>query len=283
MRTGRKHNITPGRQKSTRETVPLNHRLSAAGACSRRRAADLVRAGRVSVNGCRELKPCARVGPGDEIRVDGQPLETPAPVHLALNKPPGYTCTLADRHADKKIGCLVPSSFGRVYPAGRLDRDSRGLIILTNDGAFAHRLTHPSFGVEKEYRVTLSPGRPPSREQLRRMVAGISDRGETLRALRVSRAGAREQGPAVLEVVLVEGRKREIRRMCRALGLKVSDLVRVRIGGLVLGTLPEGRCRRLSAAETAACLAQGTGNQSGKSRKFLPSRGVSRPARPGGQ
>ncbi|OPZ91009.1 MAG: Ribosomal small subunit pseudouridine synthase A [candidate division TA06 bacterium ADurb.Bin417] len=144
---------------------------------------------------------------------------------------------------------LVPAELGRLYPVGRLDRESTGLVILTNDGDLAERLTHPRYGVEKEYRVVVAPPVEPG--DLARLRSGVFDEGERLRA-----AGARLTGPAAggkseLSLILKEGRKREIRRLFAQLGRRVIELERVRIGTVRLGRLPAGRWRSLTPAELA--------------------------------
>ena len=172
-----------------------------------------------------------------------------APVWLMLHKPPGYACTLSDPHADRLVTELVAECGARVYPVGRLDVASEGLLLLTNDGDFANAILHPSHQVDKTYHVTVS-GYQAGCEQ--RLAALSSLEGEPIRPAQV-RLLSREGSRAVLEVVIHEGKKRQIRRMCRAVGLSVTRLCRVGEGDLALGDLPPGAWRRLTADEVAAC------------------------------
>lgn len=232
--------------------TPLNARLSRAGVCSRRKAVELVRQGRVTVDGRRAVSAAERVSEEARVLLDGREIAPARAVYLALNKPAGYTCTLSDRHAARLVTELLPASLGRLYPAGRLDRDSRGLLILTSDGFFAQRVSHPSFGLEKEYLVRVAPPLSPGR--LTVLSRGIREGGETLRARRARVLGEGD-GFSDLGVVLLEGRKREIRRMMKALGCRVEDLLRVRVGPFRIGTLPPGRWRHLDPEVVASVLA----------------------------
>ena len=224
--------------------------IANAGLCSRRRAEDLLVQGRVTVNG----EPASLGQKADPVRdrvaVDGVELSPPAGcTYLMLHKPPGYACTLSDPHADRLVTELVADCGARVYPVGRLDVASEGLLLLTNDGDFAHAVLHPRHQVDKTYRVTVSGFRPDS---VRRLEALRALDGEAIRPARVrviSQAGSR----AELEVVIHEGKKRQIRRMCRAVGLSVGRLCRVGEGPLRLGDLPPGAWRHLTAEEVAAC------------------------------
>jgi len=226
--------------------VHLNLYLSRSGVASRRSSAEIVKAGRVQVNGRTVREPGRTVEPDDLVLVDGLPVKPEPHVYLALNKPSGYTSTVKDRFAPKKVLELVPSSFGRLYPVGRLDRDSCGLLLLTNDGDFAQRIIHPGAGVEKEYEVTVSPTfRQPDAALLRQ---GLNDQGELLSVRSVARLQDTPHN-SLLKVILTEGRKRAIRRLFRRLGYRVEKLKRVRIGRILLGGLAEGRYRMLKEDE----------------------------------
>ena len=222
--------------------------LSAAGVCSRRAAEGYLTAGRITVNG-----ETAQLGQQadpetDDIRVDGVPLgREPETVYLMLNKPRGYVTTVSDEQGRKTVMDLLTGVHTRIYPVGRLDRDSEGLL-LTNDGALTHRLLHPSHEVSKEYRVTVSGPVEHAAENLRRIrdVAGMAIRPAEVQMLR------REGNRAELRIVIHEGRNRQIRRMCARCGLEVLRLQRVREHCLELGTLPLGQWRYLTAAEIAA-------------------------------
>lgn len=223
--------------------------LSAAGVCSRRAAEGYLTAGRITVNG-----ETAQLGQQadpetDDIRVDGVPLDRePEAVYLMLNKPRGYVTTVSDEQGRKTVMDLLTGVHTRIYPVGRLDRDSEGLLLLTNDGALTQRLLHPSHEVSKEYRVTVSGPVEHAAENLRRIrdVAGMAIRAAEVQMLR------REGNRAELRIVIHEGRNRQIRRMCARCGLEVLRLQRVREHCLELGTLPLGQWRYLTAAEIAA-------------------------------
>jgi 23S rRNA pseudouridine2605 synthase/23S rRNA pseudouridine2604 synthase len=221
--------------------------LSAAGVCSRRKAEEFIRAGRVQVNGTVVSELGARTDPEhDRVTVDGQDVRPPQRlVYLALNKPRGYVSSC--RHAGKKIVLELVNVPERVYPVGRLDKDSTGLLLLTNDGRLHQRLSHPSFDHEKEYDVVVA--RPISDGALRRMAAGMPLLNTRTRPAEVHRVGERR-----FRIVLKEGRNRQIRRMVRQLGNEVIDLKRVRVAHVRLGRLREGRWRHLTDAEVQALL-----------------------------
>ena len=219
--------------------------LAKAGYGSRRLCEDLIREGRVEINGA-VAGLGARADPeSDRIAVDGAPVGTAeALVYLLLNKPRGVISTVRDTHGRPTVTGMV-EGFGRLSPVGRLDAESEGLMILTNDGELANFLTHPAHHVEKEYLVALET--PVSRRQLAALRGGVADSGEILRAKRIGQLGER-----TVRVVLTEGRNRQIRRMMAGVGLTVRQLVRVRIGPLSDGDLRPGEYRPLSAAELVA-------------------------------
>lgn len=228
--------------------------LSAAGVCSRRKAEELIQAGRITVNGKTASLGDRADWDRDDVRLDGRALAAPAERRcLMLNKPRGYVTTLADERGRPTVAELVADCGVRVYPVGRLDMDSQGLLLLTNDGALAHRLAHPSHGMEKEYRVTVS-GR----------LEGCAERLSALRKLEDGSPVAparvavllREPGRWVLSVTIRQGLNRQVRRMCAMAGLRVHRLERVREGPLTLGDLPPGCWRPLTAAEVSALSAQ---------------------------
>ena len=223
--------------------------LSAAGVCSRRAAEGYLTAGRITVNG-ETVQLGQQADPEtDDIRVDGVPLDRePEAVYLMLNKPRGYVTTVSDEQGRKTVMDLLTGVHTRIYPVGRLDRDSEGLLLLTNDGALTQRLLHPSHEVSKEYHVTVSGPVEHAAENLRRIrdVAGMAIRPAEVQMLR------REGNRAELRIVIHEGRNRQIRRMCARCGLEVLRLQRVREHCLELGTLPLGQWRYLTAAEIAA-------------------------------
>ena len=223
----------------------LNRFLARRGVASRRHADELIAAGRVTVNG-RVGGLGATVDPDrDVVLVDGGGVGPIATVTLALNKPAGVMTTVRDPHHRATVMQLVPAIAGLV-PVGRLDADTRGLLLLTTDGDLAHRLTHPRFGVRKRYQVTAAAA--ATAEQLSRLRAGVQLDDGPARAIEAS-AGNRRH---VIELAMGEGRKREVRRMCAAVGLHVIDLLRVAVGPIDLGDLPEGSARRLTDSETSA-------------------------------
>ncbi len=232
--------------------------LAAAGVASRRAAEEFIRSGRVQVNGKTITTPAYNVVPErDTVSCDGRPLRPAPSCVLLVNKPRGVTCSLKDAHAERLLSDILPRRFGRLFPVGRLDRDSEGALLCTNDGDLADRLMHPRYGVEKTYRVQVRGALPPG--FCRTLEQGIRDEGELLRAVR-ARVLERLPDGAVLELVLREGRKREIRRMCRRSGLRVVRLVRVAIGPIRLGPLRPGQWRLLEPAEVAQLQGAGKGN-----------------------
>ena len=226
--------------------MKLNLYLARSGVASRRKSAELVKGGRVSVNGKTVLVPSREVAGKDKVSIDGKKVSPERFVYLAVNKPVGFTCTLKDPFAEKKVVDLVPRSLGRLYPVGRLDRDSSGLVILTNDGDFSQRLSHPSYGAEKEYLVVVAP--PVSRKEAALLKAGVLYEGEQLSASEVIIL-KKEPGKSTLRIILKEGKKREIRRMLGSLGRQVLSLQRVRVGNIRLGKLEVGKYRSLSEKE----------------------------------
>jgi len=220
--------------------------LAHAGVASRREAERLISSGRVRVNGqvVTELGSSASLGE-DVIAVDGRPLAGPeAFEYFVLNKPPGVVTTVHDPQRRRTVMSLLRGVRSRVYPVGRLDADSEGLLLLTNDGELAHRLTHARFGIEKEYVVELAE--PASKQELDRIRRGIESQGERLRPRQVRREDA---AGSCVAVVLAEGRKREVRRMFEAVGRQVVRLERRRFGPLRLDDLPPGHFRPLTKDE----------------------------------
>ncbi|OUQ24711.1 pseudouridine synthase [Flavonifractor sp. An135] len=220
--------------------------LSAAGVTSRRGAEQYLLAGRVTVNG-RAASLGDKADPErDDIRVDGKPLRHgEARTYLMLNKPRGYVTTLSDEKGRKTVADLVKGCPARVWPVGRLDLDSEGLLLLTDDGELTHRLIHPSHEVEKEYHVWVTGDAGKALPVLR---GPITLDSVPLRPARVELLG-REKGESVLSVTIHEGKNRQVRRMCALAGLQVRRLRRVREGALRLGDLPVGRWRLLTEEE----------------------------------
>jgi 23S rRNA pseudouridine2605 synthase len=216
--------------------------LAHAGVASRRAAEGLIAEGRVSVAGEVVTDPARDVDESSGVTVDGRAVgPEPREVH-ALNKPRGVVSTARDTHGRPTVVELVRSQ-RRLYPVGRLDADTSGLILLTNDGELAERLTHPRHGVEKVYRARVQPGRVAP-EALKALREGVE-----LEDGRTAPARARQPAPGVLEITLREGRKRQVRRMVEAVGHRVIELERVAFGPLGLRGLEPGQSRRLKRAE----------------------------------
>jgi 23S rRNA pseudouridine2605 synthase len=224
----------------------LNKTLAAAGIDARRRCDELIAAGRVKVNGVTVSDLGHKVGPEDAIEVDGRPVERQRYVYWVVNKPKGYLSTNFDPAGRPRVIDLLLHVPERVYSVGRLDEASEGLMLLTNDGELAQRLTHPRFGVEKSYIVQVAG--QPTHEDLARLRRGFWISEGKVQARHVKRIGARGNS-TVLEIVLAEGKNREIRRMLAKLGHKVMNLRRVAIGPVHLGRLKKGKARRLSLPE----------------------------------
>lgn len=245
----------------------LGRLLAESGVCSRRKAEDLIYQGRVAVNGRPVKNPGVEVDPGrDLVTVNGVAVGSPSPkVYIALHKPPGYVSTTYDPQGRPTVLDLLKGGTGwdrgeapgedalgdgrvRLFVAGRLDLDSEGLIILTNDGRLAHQITHPSYGIRKKYVVRVEG--VPGEGDLESLTNGLFAQREFMRAdsvkvLEISGSGAE----TTLEVVIHEGKKREIKRMFKEIGHPVKKLARVAIGPVNLGGLPPGSWRRLTEEE----------------------------------
>jgi pseudouridine synthase len=222
--------------------VRLNAYLARAGLSSRRNADELIRAGRVTVNG-RPGELNTFVGDADTVEVDGRRVGKQRLAHLLLHKPPGVVTTARDPHGRRTVVELVPAE-PRVVPVGRLDVDTTGALLLTNDGQLAHRLAHPRYEVEKVYEVEVAGD--PDEEALRALAEGVDlDDGRT------APARARRLGRGRLELAIHEGRKHQVKRMCEAVGHPVRRLHRSRYAGLVLAGLAPGEWRELRRGEVA--------------------------------
>jgi 23S rRNA pseudouridine2605 synthase len=224
----------------------LNKLLAHAGVGSRRHCEDLIAGGRVSVDGkvVRELG--TKVEPGQRITVDGEPVRAERHVYWLVNKPRGYLCTNHDPARRPLAIDLVPQVSQRVYTVGRLDEDSEGLLLLTNDGDLANRLMHPRFGVEKTYQAQVAGH--PQKEDMVKLLRGVWLSDGHVRARQVKRL--KTQGDSTwLRIVLSEGKNREIRRMLARLGHKVMRLKRIAIGPVQIGSLASGKARRLTEDE----------------------------------
>ncbi len=223
--------------------------IATAGVASRRGSEAIVRAGRVSVDGETVTDPARDVGAETTVTLDGKVISTARErVVYALNKPAGVVSTARDPQGRPTVVTMVPQT-ERLYPVGRLDIDTTGLILLTNQGELAHRLTHPSFEVEKTYRAVVG-GVALEERALRALREGVE-----LEDGRTSPARVRRVSADTLEITIHEGRKRQVKRMCEAVGHPVKRLERVAFGPLELGDLPQGRWRRLTDSEIDALMA----------------------------
>ena len=228
-------------------TQRLQKILSGRGICSRRKAEDYINDGRVCVNGS-----VAKLGDSadpelDEITLDGRPLPSANEyVYIMLNKPRGFVTTLSDEKGRKNAAQLVADCGTRVYPVGRLDMDSEGLLLFTNDGDFANLLMHPKHEVNKTYHVVVTDYSP---ENLEKLAQPVTLDGYTIRKPDVKLLKMLAERKALLSVTIHEGRNRQVRRMCDLAGMHVTRLIRMSEGALQLGNLQPGKWRYLTAAE----------------------------------
>lgn len=226
----------------------LQKLISSAGLASRRAAEELIKQGRVKVNGETASLGMSADPELDDIRVNGKRLRISGTrVYIMLNKPRGYVTTLSDEKGRKTVAELLKGAGRRLYPVGRLDLNSEGLLIMTDDGEAANALMHPSHEVGKTYRVTVS-GREPE-AAVRELEALREVEGEPIRPAQVSFAGETGEGKYMLDVTIHEGRNRQVRKMCAAAGLEVRRLVRIAEGELSLGGLQTGKWRHLTSEE----------------------------------
>ena len=257
------------------EKSRLQKILAASGAASRRKAEELIAAGRVTVNGKVAHLGDSAVPGRDKIALDGEPVEmAKEKLYFVLHKPRGFVTTLHDERGRKCVAQLMEDVGTRVYPVGRLDKDSEGLLLLTNDGEFANQIAHPKKHIAKTYRVTVRPA--VTDDQLNQIATGIVIEGRRTAPAKV-RVLQQELGRVVLEIVLYEGRNREIRKMCEALGLEVARLKRVAVGPVRLGMLPQGKYRELTKEELRALSAEikkGEGSRDPSEGNREPGRGA---------
>ena len=230
------------------EKMRLEKFLSESGIASRRDAKKHITAGRVSVNSERVLIPGTHIAPQqDEITFDGKPIRgKPKQIYLMLNKPAGYVTTVRDERGRPTVMALVPDISERIYPVGRLDLDTEGLLLMTNDGDFAHRILHPSHEIQKTY-IAWVEGQP-NRREIQRMREGIEIEEGVVTSAKVDQTERRE-GQTQFKVVIHEGKKRQIRRMFHAIDHDVLHLKRIGIGSLSLGRLSIGKYRLLTPPE----------------------------------
>lgn len=236
------------------EPIRLQKYISQCGIASRRKAEELILQGSVKINGKTAILG-DKVYPNDKVYLRGKRIILPknSNRYIMLNKPRGFITTMSDDRGRKCVAELVQNVGERVYPIGRLDKDSEGMLILTNDGDFANKIMHPRNSVYKNYRVTVRPN--IDEEQLIKLETGVTLDDGTKTAPAQVTVIHKEQGRVVLEMILHEGKNREIRRMCEALGLEVARLKRTQIGGVKMGMLKQGDWRDLTEKEVKALLA----------------------------
>ena len=228
-------------------TERLQKILSARGICSRRKAEEYISAGRVCVNGVVAQLGDSADAEVDEIMLDGKIIPSAQEyVYIMLHKPRGYVTTLSDEKGRKNAAELVADCGTRVYPVGRLDMDSEGLLLFTNDGEFANHLMHPKHEVNKTYHVVVTGYAP---EKLEKLAQPVTLDGYTIRKPEVKLIKNLAEQKALLAVTIHEGRNRQVRRMCELAGLRVTRLIRMTEGALQLGNLPLGKWRYLTQPE----------------------------------
>ena len=230
--------------------VRLQKYLAECGCGSRRGCEESIKEGRVEVNGRIVRLLGSKVRPAhDEVKLDGRVVRPRRKYYVALHKPVGYVSSRREQGRAPVVLDLLPEEWGNLYPVGRLDRESEGLLLLTNDGEFCLRATHPRFGVSKMYEVTVR-GRADG-SKVRALTEGIRHHGELLRAISI-RIVSSNNTRSRLEIVLKEGKNREVRRLLGAVGYQVQRLIRLRVGPVRLGELPPGKWRALQPPEIRA-------------------------------
>ncbi len=242
----------------------LNRFLAAAGLGSRRHCDELIAAGRVTINGKVYTNFSAQPGARDHVKVDDKLVHTAPPLTIMLNKPAGFVSTRKDPHARDTVFELIPEKFSHLFTIGRLDAQTQGLLLLTNDGELAQRLSHPRFKVDKEYEVTLD--RPWDPALALKLARGIRLDGQ-----RAKIAQIRSLSSTRLRVILRQGINRQIRRMFEAVGYRVERLLRIRVGNLRVGDLPSGHWRALTKSELQSLKGRVPASPRPASRKLHPS------------
>ena len=248
---------------ATNDGTRLNKYLASCAVGSRRACDELIKAGRVEVNGSPCVNMGTRIGPGDHVKVDGKRVAPRETMIVAFHKPRGFVCTREDELGRDTIYSMLPASLHSLHHVGRLDMDSEGLLILTNDGDLSQQLMHPSKSIEKEYLVTSNQAFENS--HLDQFLAGVFTTEGKLKAKSIERLSPRR-----LSVVLDHGAKRQIRVMFETLGYQVTKLMRVRIGGLWLGDLEPGRWAILNRVEISMLLGTAEPADKPKPRRQRP-------------
>ncbi len=233
------------KSQSVRVVLRLAKYIASMGFCSRRKGEELIAANKVTINGQIALITSPVDPQTDDIRIEGNPLSAPRFIYIMLNKPPGYLSTCCPGQEKGKSALELVTVESRIFPVGRLDKASRGLLILTNDGNLTYKLTHPSFAKEKEYIVRTDAAF--SQKALQLLTTGISLNNTIGKFHNIERIG-----DCQYRIILLQGIKRQIRLMAKAVGIKVLDLQRIRIHNLLLSDLPQGKWRYLTETEIAS-------------------------------
>lgn len=266
--------------KSSESGIRLQRFLAMAGLGARRQCEEFISTGRVTVDGKPVTELGARVDSGQEVRLDGELVRPERRVYWLVNKPPGVLCTNRDPAGRPLAVDLIPKSRERLFTVGRLDEHSQGLLIITNDGDLAHRLAHPKFHVPKIYRVQVQG--QPDRSVLDQLKKGVYFPEGKFKAAEARMHKAREAS-SIIDITLLEGQNREIRRMLAKLGHKVQKLTRIALGDLTLGDMPVGTYRALTSGELAALQARVSGRRRGPqpdNRAPVPRRRTSATGKP---
>jgi 23S rRNA pseudouridine2605 synthase len=226
----------------------LNQYLAKSGIASRRKAEVVIKKEKVTINGKYVDKPYYQVGVSDSVKINNKEIRPAKDIYILLNKPKGVTTTCFDKYAETTVLDLIPRK-ERIYPIGRLDKNSTGLIILTNNGDFCYKVTHPKFQIEKEYLIQLST--QLKKDDYKKAKVGVVDEGELLKVKKIRNVKNKTWSklPPALKVTVEEGKKRHLRRLFKKLGYQVISLKRIRIGNLRLNDLEEGKCKLISFSE----------------------------------
>ncbi|MCF7895118.1 MAG: pseudouridine synthase [Candidatus Omnitrophica bacterium] len=226
----------------------LNQYLAKSGVASRRKAEEIIKNEKVTINGQYVDKPYYQVDAADSVKINNKEIRPAKNIYILLNKPKGVTATCFDKYAKTTVLDLIPNK-KRIYPIGRLDKNSTGLIILTNNGNFCYKITHPKFQIEKEYIIQLST--QFKKDDYKKAKAGVVDEGELLKVKKIRNVKNKSWSklPPALKVTVGEGKKRHLRRLFKKLGYQVISLKRIRIGNLRLNDLDEGKCKLISFSE----------------------------------
>ena len=227
--------------------ISISKYLAVCGVASRRKSTEIIRNGKVTVNSEIVVEPGLKLNRHDKVFYEQKQITTKEKVYVMLNKPTGFVCTSDDPYVKQKAIDLVDIEGVRLFTVGRLDKDSEGLILLTNDGDFANQIMHPKFEIKKRYIVTISSAL--SNHEIKKLCVGIDDEGDFLKAISITRKDGLDY-----EFIMGEGKKREIRRLVKSITKRIIRLQRIAIGGLCLNNLKRGSWQQLNTSEKDDCL-----------------------------